>query len=179
MLLLRDPQLIKQIFIKDFDHFVNRRNIIQTTGENLTTRSLVLMENDEWRNMRTTLSPAFTGRKMRQMFELTVPIIEQAMADVKAESNNDAKEINVKELTSRLTMDMIASTAFGLQINSLKDKNNEFYKRASNVMNASFLQQMKMLFVLLLPKVADVSMFICVKKLYDTIKWRSASIKFD
>ncbi|TMW40868.1 hypothetical protein DOY81_014052, partial [Sarcophaga bullata] len=70
---LRDPEVVKQIAIKDFDHFVNHRNTFSDEDDtdhskNLFGASLFLMKDNKWKDMRSTLSPAFTGSKMRQMF---------------------------------------------------------------------------------------------------------------
>ncbi|XP_065372226.1 probable cytochrome P450 9f2 [Calliphora vicina] len=160
--LVRDPQLIKHVMIKDFDHFVNRRNFMDTGGsDNLLINSLFFMQNDKWRDMRNTLSPAFTGSKMRQMFKLIVLEIEESMQYLKDEINNSnaedkGLEVDIKDFTSRLTVDIIASTAFGLEVNSFKNRNNEFYTKAQKAINFTPMQQFKMFIMELLPKVAKI-----------------------
>lgn len=149
--------------IKDFDHFVNRRNFLDTGGsDDLLINSLFFLQNEKWRDMRNTLSPAFTGSKMRQMFKLIVLEIEDSMRYLKEEiEKNSAEEkgleMDVKDFTSRLTVDIIASTAFGLQVDSFKNKENEFYKKAQKAINFTVLQQIKMMVIELMPRVAKVS----------------------
>lgn len=67
---VRDPELIKQLTIKDFDHFPDHFSIFDEEMDPLMANSLVMMKGQKWRDMRATLSPAFTGSKMRQMFVL-------------------------------------------------------------------------------------------------------------
>lgn len=149
--------------IRDFDHFVNRRNLFDTDGsDNLLNNSLFFLQNEKWRDMRNTLSPAFTGSKMRQMFKLIVLEIEQSikyLSDQIKENGleNKGLEVDVKDFTSRLTVDVIASTAFGFQVNSFKYKDNEFFTKAQKAINFTALQQIKMMIIELVPKVAKVS----------------------
>ena len=159
--LIRDPQLIKHIMIKDFDHFTNRHNTMEV-GENFLSHSLFFMQNEKWRHMRNTLSPAFTGSKMRQMFKLILLEIEESMNFIKQKINDNSLqheglEFDVKDFTSRLTVNIIASTAFGFQINACKDDKNEFYLKAKRAITFTSKQQIKMLILELFPKVAEVS----------------------
>lgn len=148
--------------IKDFHHFVNHRGFPTDIGENLLNRSVVVMENDKWRDMRSTLSPAFTGSKMRQMFQLMLQTIDEAMLylrDLQKDTSSASVrgfELDVKDFSSRLTNDIIASTAFGLRVNSFRDKDNEFYVKAKKAINFTMLQQLKALFITLMPKVSKV-----------------------
>lgn len=53
ILLLRDPQLIKAVLVKDFDTFSNRP--VVDLKENVLTRNLFTLQNTKWREMRTRL----------------------------------------------------------------------------------------------------------------------------
>lgn len=64
---VRDPAVIKQLGVKDFDHFEDHRSFAQTDTDVMWGNSLFQMKGEKW---RATLSPAFTGSKMRQMFDL-------------------------------------------------------------------------------------------------------------
>ncbi|XP_073817821.1 probable cytochrome P450 9f2 [Musca autumnalis] len=156
LLMIRDSELIKQIMIKDFDHFVNRQTFA-ANSDNLISNSLFMLENDKWRDMRSTLSPAFTGSKMRQMFQLMLQTVDEAMCFMRTQQASvDSFDVDIKDLTTRLTNDIIASTAFGLQVNSFRDKNNEFYIKAKNAVNFTGFQQYKMIFMMVFPKLAGI-----------------------
>ncbi|XP_061390044.1 cytochrome P450 3A18-like [Musca vetustissima] len=181
LLMIRDPELIKQIMIKDFDHFVNRQTF-PGSSENFFANSLFMLENDKWRDMRSTLSPAFTGSKMRQMFQLMLQTVDEAMSYLKVQQNSvHGFDVDIKDLSTRLTNDIIASTAFGLQVNSFRDKDNEFYIKAKNAVNFSGLQQLKMIFIMIFPKLAEMLSIDIFEKSFteyfmhlvlDTMKYR-------
>jgi len=132
--MIRDPELLKQITIKDFDHFVNHRNLFGVDNDdphcmnNLLGSSLFFLRDARWKDMRSSLSPAFTGSKMRQMFQLMDLVANEAVQCLKRDQiSKDGFELDMKDYITRFTTDVIASTAFGLQVNSFKDRENTFY----------------------------------------------------
>ncbi|KAL5280710.1 hypothetical protein ACFFRR_004616 [Megaselia abdita] len=139
--LFKSPELCRQIFIKDFTHFVDHRKFFNDDG--LFDHSLIQLEGDKWKEMRSTLSPAYTGNKMRGMFELIREIAQQASLHLKEKELG--KDVNLKEFFSRFANDVIASTAFGFKINSLEDKDNEFYKMGKEVTVFSSFDMIKFL----------------------------------
>lgn len=60
-LFIRDPEVINKISIKDFDHFVNHFFQLDKNLDPIVGRTLFTMTNQRWRDMRSTLSPLFTG----------------------------------------------------------------------------------------------------------------------
>lgn len=62
----------------------------------------------------------------------------------------------MKDVFTRYTNDVIASTAFGLKINSLEDKNNQFYKMGKKATDFSGIQFLKFLGYGSIPKVMKV-----------------------
>lgn len=75
-MLIRDPEIIKQVGVKDFDHFLDHRVKIDEVIEPMFGRNLFSLRGQKWRDMRATLSPAFTGSKMRSMFGLVTECAE-------------------------------------------------------------------------------------------------------
>ncbi|XP_058837437.1 probable cytochrome P450 9f2 [Topomyia yanbarensis] len=141
MFVIRDPELIKRIGVKDFDHFVDHRPIFGTSEEidnphALFGKSLFAMNGQKWRDMRATLSPAFTGSKMRQMFQLMADCMITMVRFYEGESKKTGGsiEVEVKDILSRLGLDVIASCAFGLKLDSFKDRDSEFVRHAKKMM---------------------------------------------
>jgi cytochrome P450 family 9 len=63
-------------------------------------------------------------------------------------SDRIGEDIDVDDVMRRYTNDVIASAAFGIQVNSLKDRDNEFFSYGQNLFNFSVLQ--RIIFVLYL-----------------------------
>lgn len=153
--LVLDAKLVRDITIKDFDHFVNHHFQLDNESDPLMSRILFSMTNEKWRNMRSTLSPLFTGSKMRFMIQLmnesTKEFVSHVHKEILDKSPKTGIEYNMEELLTCLTSDMIGSTAFGLQMNTIKDKhNNEFYQ--AGIRLAYALMSLKTFFIMAFPK---------------------------
>uniref|UniRef100_A0A1B0D3B4 Uncharacterized protein n=1 Tax=Phlebotomus papatasi TaxID=29031 RepID=A0A1B0D3B4_PHLPP len=143
-----------QLTVKEFDHFVNHRDIMPTEGEPLFAKSLILLRGEEWREMRATLSPAFTGSKMRLMFELVSECGKQ-MADfvMKETEAKGIQTYEMKDFFSRTGNDIIATCAFGIQVNSLKDRENVFFLKGRDMTNfMKFSTFIKFIIFMTIPK---------------------------
>ncbi|XP_053678216.1 probable cytochrome P450 9f2 [Anopheles nili] len=159
-LMIRDPDCVKQIAVKDFDYFTdhtpfvpNEHDVLNT--DNMFLNSLFMMRGQKWRDMRATLSPAFTGSKMRQMFEL---VSESGQGMVKhllkeALSDGSKQEYEMKDLFTRFGNDVIASIAFGIQVNSFAERENDFYMRGKKLLNfTSFWASIRFMLFITMPK---------------------------
>ena len=63
--MLIDPNLIKQIFIKDFDYFTNKRQF--EFGNKYLDNALFLLQGERWRKARHASTPVFTSGKLKKM----------------------------------------------------------------------------------------------------------------
>jgi cytochrome P450 family 9 len=140
-----DPELIKQITIKDFDHFMNHRTQIDPEIDPLFSRNLFAIRDNKWRTMRSTLSPAFTGSKMRLMFQFMAECTMGHMDNIMQSVNKQPLEVETKELFQRFGNDIIATCSFGIKIDSLTDKTNEFYTHGKRVTNLEGFNGLKFL----------------------------------
>ncbi|EDS34795.1 cytochrome P450 9b1 [Culex quinquefasciatus] len=131
---VRDPELIKQITVKDFDHFVDRPALFGYSFRDdpyaLFSKMLPVLHGARWRNMRNILSPAFTGSKMKQMFQLALGCCDnvvQFLNSVQQEQQHGEVEMLLKDVTSRYGTDVISCCLFGRKLNSFQDRKNKFY----------------------------------------------------
>lgn len=69
-LLIRDLQLVRTVLIEDFVSFSNRFAKCDMRHDKMGSLNLFFARQPEWREIRTRLSPVFTGAKIRQMFSL-------------------------------------------------------------------------------------------------------------
>jgi cytochrome P450 family 9 len=109
--------------------------------------------------MRSTLSPAFTGSKMKLMFDFIVDISQQYIKTMKDGINKSGEiAFEFSDLSTKFTVDIIASCAFGIEINSFADPENQFYKVATKMLNQSLniLQIIKFLGFMIVPKLMNM-----------------------
>lgn len=105
--------------------------------------------------MRATLSPAFTGSKMRQMFDFVSEVGQQSAKAMREDiSKGGENAFEFKALASKFTVDVIASCAFGIEVNSFKNPSNDFYRIAMKVTNLNVMRQIAVFFgYMLMPQI--------------------------
>ncbi|KAF5288530.1 hypothetical protein FQA39_LY15398 [Lamprigera yunnana] len=141
-LIIRDPELIKDITIKDFDSFPNHRQFIPASVDPLWGKNLFQMSTEDgWHGMRAILSPSFTGSKMKILFNLMEECAAQFMDYFK--SYNGEVDVEIKDTFTRFANDIIGTCAFGIQCNSLKHRDNEFYMMGKEATDFSGFKSLK------------------------------------
>ncbi|XP_043480616.1 cytochrome P450 9e2-like [Leptopilina heterotoma] len=123
---LRDPDLIKEICVKNFDNFLDHQAFIDETMDPIFGKNVFSLKGERWREVRNTLSPSFTATKMKFMFEL-IEKCAKNFVQYYMEHPEMTESIESKDAFTRYTNDVIATAAFGISVDSLKDRENEFY----------------------------------------------------
>lgn len=96
------------------------------------------LEGRKWKNLRSKLTPAFSSGKMKRMFYLLVECCEELQRLIDASCNGDRSTIEVRELATKFTIDVIGSCAFGIQINALTNEESEFHQAAKRLSKPSY-----------------------------------------
>jgi cytochrome P450 len=68
---IADPEMIKQIMVKDFHNFTNHFNAFPLPKRQ---KGLFTSQDENWKRIRSTLTPVFTSGKLKVM----VPLIEKS-----------------------------------------------------------------------------------------------------
>ncbi|XP_011699352.1 PREDICTED: cytochrome P450 9e2-like [Wasmannia auropunctata] len=152
--LLRDPELIKNVLIKNFEAFPDRRGFSEL-NDPLLGKNLFSLRGEKWRNVRTLLSPSFTSSKMKMMFTL---MSECAVDFAKFLSALPADEggTNMKDAFSKYTNDVIATCAFGIKIDSMKDPTNKFFVYGKEATNFLGVRGAKFIFLRTFPTIGRI-----------------------
>ncbi|KAL7297659.1 hypothetical protein TKK_0009325 [Trichogramma kaykai] len=133
MLIVRDPDLIKDVLIKDFSSFPDR-GLVSSESDDPFSQNLLNLEHKRWRPLRNKLAPVFSSGKLKDMFYLITDcskLFEKYVERV-AESG---EPIECRELTAKYTTDAIGVCAFGLNTNSLGDEDGGFRKAGRDLMS--------------------------------------------
>ncbi|KAK8719066.1 hypothetical protein OTU49_014271, partial [Cherax quadricarinatus] len=154
VLMIGDPVLLKDILVKDFEHFVDRE-IIRTEKESTANEMLTRKSGDEWKALRAIMTPTFTSGKIRGMFPLVCDKADTLVSFTLKEAAQKPY-VDMKDIFGRFTMDTIASCAFGIECNSYKNEEPEFAKRAAAFFEFSYIKLLKFTLFTLYPRISNV-----------------------
>ena len=143
LLVIRDLDLIKSITMKNFDHFPNHRMTFDPDLEPLFSNNLFSLHDGRWKEVRNMLSPAFTSSKMKSMFVLMCNCAKEYGDYFASLPVDQSKEFELKDAFSKYTNDVIATCAFGIDVNSMKNPKNTFYVYGRQATNFGISQALR------------------------------------
>ncbi|XP_026681203.1 probable cytochrome P450 6a13 isoform X1 [Diaphorina citri] len=160
-LMVTDPELYKYILIKDFDHFVDRGIGESDAKRDPIEGHLFGSKGEYWKRLRNKLSPTFTSGKIKYMFPLIKKCSDQLITTIRKQIGESKQmSLEVKDYCARYTTDVIGSTAFGIEINSLENPDSEFRQVSLLVMKPSVLQMLKAVLSELIPLIKYLNLKI-------------------
>ncbi|XP_014477670.1 PREDICTED: cytochrome P450 9e2 [Dinoponera quadriceps] len=152
IIMLRDPELIKEILIKNFDSFPNRRGFVEI-NDPLSAKNLFSLRDQKWHDVRTLLSPAFTTSKLKAMFVLMSECAVD-FTEFLSETSADKSEIDMKDAFTKFTTDVIATCAFGIKVDTMRNPTNRFFIYGKEITNFQGVRGIKFLTFKMFPKLA-------------------------
>ncbi|XP_050311273.1 cytochrome P450 9e2-like [Anthonomus grandis grandis] len=155
-LMIRDCELIKQLLVKEFDSFTDHFDFAPSDGpDGIWGQNLLNLKGNKWKEMRSVLSGAFTSSKMKVLYGLISQTSENFVEYFKEREEEEVIEVEFRDCFRRLMTDIVATTAFGIKVDSLRDRNNEFYELGKKVTNfQGFGVVIKFFLSFLFPKLA-------------------------
>uniref|UniRef100_A0A8C6XJ93 unspecific monooxygenase n=1 Tax=Naja naja TaxID=35670 RepID=A0A8C6XJ93_NAJNA len=129
ILAITDPELIKIILVKEsYSTFLNR---------GLNT-SIVTAEDEQWKRIRTVLSPTFTSGKLKEMLPIIQNYVKNLSVLLQKKADRD-ELVDVKEILGAYSMDVITSTSFGINTDSINNPKDPFVQQVKKLMTSSLL----------------------------------------
>ncbi|XP_078376989.1 cytochrome P450 3A24-like [Oculina patagonica] len=138
-LVVTDPELLKQIMVKDFPNFRNHFDPTNTTfvGPPLE-KNLLEIKDETWKRIRTTLTPTFSAAKMKLMVPLMKKSCDTLMEKLEKIADSE-QSVDMLDWLSQLTLEVILSTAFGVDTNVQMGENTEVLKKAKALFEIPFI----------------------------------------
>ena len=121
-----DLDLLKNIFIKDFDKFMNRRSLKLEKTDPLLHKMLFFMENEAWKELRYKMTPIFTTAKIRKMFEIFHSSSMKLIRFVEKRCRENNGVVDFSDAYERYTMDVIACAVFGVDSKAFTEDDPTF-----------------------------------------------------
>ncbi|XP_046628190.1 uncharacterized protein LOC124309017 [Neodiprion virginianus] len=123
-LMLRDPELVKCIMTNKFKDFSDNDFEIDTRTDPILATNPGFTNGDRWKASRQQLSSAFTLGKLKYLFEsikITCGELDEYLnKKCSVNDRRDTVELELKDLFSKYTAGIVASSAFGVVDDSFK-----------------------------------------------------------
>ncbi|KAJ6635496.1 putative cytochrome P450 28a5 [Pseudolycoriella hygida] len=136
-LLILDPKLINEIFVGKFKHFENNYTNYNKENARLFMRNPFILRDQEWKDNRADISPAFTTLKTKQTYPVVDRMCKKLTKFIKSQIENGVPFTDTKEITAKFTADVICSVAYGLEANAIENNNSEFLRVAHKLFATS------------------------------------------
>ncbi|NWW77824.1 CP3A9 protein, partial [Climacteris rufus] len=134
-LAVTDPQIIKSVLVKDcYSTFTNRRH---TDLAGVLADAISLAEDEHWKRLRTVLSPTFTSGKLKEMFPIMKHYGEVLVKNVQQQVKKDSS-LAVKDIFGSYSMDVVTSTSFGVNIDSMNNPKDPFVREMKKLVKFDF-----------------------------------------
>ncbi|XP_063089583.1 cytochrome P450 3A15 isoform X1 [Cavia porcellus] len=136
VLAITEPDMIKAVLVKEcYSVFTNRRSLVPV---GFMKKSVSLSEDEEWKRIRTQLSPNFTSGKLKEMFPIIKQYGDVLVKNLRQEAEK-GKPVQLKEIFGAYGMDIIIATAFGVNVDSLNNPHDPFVSKANKLFRFDFL----------------------------------------
>eukprot|EP00058_Branchiostoma_floridae_P007459 XP_002592947.1 hypothetical protein BRAFLDRAFT_117765 [Branchiostoma floridae] len=143
ILMIGDLGLIKEITVKQFHKFNNRQDL----GSILKpfAGSLFVLKDTDWKRVRGAISPTLSSSKLKQMFVLVEKCADGLVSSLTQGRRAliDMKGCNIYlfcRIFSAYAMDVISSTAFGVDIDALNNPDHPFVTHAKAIFDMNLLK---------------------------------------
>lgn len=150
VLMIRDPELIKKLLIKDFHYFHDRGITVHDELQEPLAKQLSILNGEQWKNLRIKMTTTFTSGKMKAM----LPLIEECAVELASVVSNEkpVTTVDIKDFVGRYLLDSISSCAFGVNMACLQNPNSEFRSMASKFLEYRYRSMIRLAIPNLHPK---------------------------
>ena len=99
-LMIRDPEMIKHVLVKDFNVFHDR--LVSASDDDIIgNENLFLVKEPKWRPLRQAMSKFFTSGKMRRIYDRmaeTVSDLDKHLASIGVDGKFELAKLNVNRI---------------------------------------------------------------------------------
>ncbi len=128
LLVVSDPDITKEVLIKQFSKFDERVPLFDDPDDKYV--DMFRAWGEKWKRVRGISTPTFSGKKMKLMSPLLQKSIHKLM-DKFEKRVQEGKEFDISEDFKCLTLDVIATTAFSYHTDIFNTKESIFLKKLS------------------------------------------------
>ncbi|CAF1457709.1 unnamed protein product [Rotaria sordida] len=133
ILVISDPDILQDVFIKSFSSFPSRRDF-PFEDRHAKHVHLFAANGVRWKRQRFVINPTFSSLKLKQMSPLINRCIDSFMEKL-AEQHRCDQPFDIYAFFKRFTMDTIWSCGFGLDTDMQNNSNDPYLVQSQRVTN--------------------------------------------
>ncbi|XP_022058060.2 thromboxane-A synthase [Acanthochromis polyacanthus] len=161
VVVVADPDMLRQVMVRDFSSFSNRMTSRFATKP--MSDCLLLLKNEQWKRVRSILTPSFSAAKMKEMVPLIKTATDALMNNLSVHAES-GEAFDIHRCFGCFTMDVIASVAFATQVDSQNNPDDPFVNHAQIFFSFSFFRPIMMVFIAFPFIMAPLARFIPNKR---------------
>ncbi|XP_055959143.1 cytochrome P450 3A24 isoform X2 [Patella vulgata] len=160
-LVINDLDILKEVLVKDFQHFTDRR---VSVARAYVEKGVFFQGGADWKRIRNIITPTFSSGKLKLMIG-NINKCGGLLSDNLVTKAKKGETVDVKRYFGAYTMDVIATTAFGLDIDSQTNPDEPLVHNARKLFAETRLASTAMLISMVFPflkpllKLLDVGFF--------------------
>jgi len=134
ILVISDPEILQDVFIKSFSNFHSRRPfpLKDPEGKDVHVFRAIGLR---WKRQRFVINPIFSSAKLKQMTPLVHRSIDMFMKKMSEEQNN-GQPFDIYAYFKRFTMETIWSCAFGVDTDMQNNINDPYLICSQTIFDA-------------------------------------------
>ncbi|EDV26414.1 uncharacterized protein TRIADDRAFT_54379 [Trichoplax adhaerens] len=113
IMVIADPEMLKEVLVKQFSNFPNRYAVIPPAPE--FSRNLLAIKDDDWKRIRNVLIPTFSATKLKQIEPIIIDACDTLVGKIIKENRENGK-VNIWKLCGEYSMEVIMAAAFGVHV---------------------------------------------------------------
>lgn len=154
---LRDPDLVKDVLIKDhFSFHVNEQDFSEKFDP-LMAHNPFVATHDSWRKARTVLTPLLTLFKVRTLF----PLLDDSCIKLSnyMKTIHPNKDMEAKALAARFATQNVIRCSFSIDSQCFTDVKSEFRDMGKKIFQPTTFGGIKLMLMSICPILRDVLPF--------------------
>ncbi|XP_039632154.1 cytochrome P450 3A40-like [Polypterus senegalus] len=179
VLAVTDTAIIKTVLVKEcYSLFTNRRNF-QINGP--LNDAITLAEDDQWKRIRSVLSPSFTSGRLKEMFPIVKHYGENLVKNAEKASKEN-KPVSMKDFFGAYSLDVMASCSFSVDVDSVNNPDDPFVTNIKKMLKFSFFNPFLLLIILfpfVIPLLAKLNFTVFPKSIMEFFYESLRRIKAD
>ncbi|XP_055546467.1 probable cytochrome P450 28a5 [Wyeomyia smithii] len=165
-LMIRDPELIKEVLSKSFNHFPANQfsDLVDEKSDPLFARNPFSLTGEKWKNRRAEITPAFTNNRIKALYTLIEEVGVRMTEYLNLKVKQNESPFDIKEIMAKFTTDVVSNCIFAIDAQSFKKEKPEIREMGRRIMEFNLTAQFAMTMLTLIPSIKKYYKFSFVPK---------------